>query len=389
MKKRKLIILSASGLALAAAAAAAAVLMADSRRELDGERTEPAERVVKLFKINAAEKPVGITYPGRIRPVRHAELFFRVSGPVIERNLVYGQTVEEGDVLMRIDPRDYQRDVDRLTQELEMQKVENSLASIEYDRNQKLLESKAVSQSTFDAASTRKRASDTQVRILEVSLNIAKDRLHDTVLTAPFHGTISDLAIEQYEIAKANVPVVTLEDLREVEIHINIPSGNLPDTSLYDGKRFIGMKFDVTIPGRGDRVFQAAIHEFKPAASETSESYEVALRMKVPDDFLILPGMSVEVHGLPRFRQKEDDGLRLPFAAVMYRDGGAAVWVWHRDTGKLELRKVTVDRVSGGDSVTVVSGLVPGEYVVAAGGDWLNADTAVRILNPEVLNENH
>ena len=388
MNKRKLLILSAA-IAFATITAAAAWLVMRDRNNRTEQSQEPPERVVKLFKVNDSDKPHGITYPGRIRPVRHAELFFRVSGPVIERNLIYGQTVEEGDVLMRIDPRDYQREVDRLTQELEMQKVENSLASIEYERNQKLLESRAVSQSSFDAVSTKKRASDTQVRMLEVSLNIAKDRLHDTVLVAPFHGTVSDLAIEQYEIAKANVPVVTLEDLREVEIRINIPSGNLPDTSLYDGKRFIGMKFDVTFPGRGDRVLQAAIYEFKPAASETSESYEVSLRTKVPDDFLILPGMSVEVHGLPHFRQKDDEGLLLPFAAVMNRDGGSAVWLFHPGTGKLELRKVTIDRVSGSDAVTVLSGLKSGDFVVAAGGDWLNADTAVRILNPEVLNENH
>ena len=37
----------------------------------------------------------------------------------------------------------------------------------------------------------------------------------------------------------------------------------------------------------------------------------------------------------------------------------------------------------------IEEGITPGEYVVAAGGDWLTAQTSVRILNPEVLNENH
>lgn len=386
MKIRKIMIF-----ATAAILVAAAVLFG---LHLKKEKTAPsgadaAERVVKLVRVEKNAAGGGISYPGRVKPVRRAELFFRVSGPVIERNLKYGQTVEKGDVLMRIDPRDYEREVERLTQELKMQKVQNSLATIEFNRQKQLIQSKAISQSTFDAVDAKKKASDAQVQMLEVSLKIAKDKLQDTVLYAPFHGAISDLKIEQYEIANANVPVVTLNDLREAEIKISIPGGNLPDASIYDEKRFLGLKFDVTFPGRGDKVFKAAIYEFKPVASEESETYEVTLRMKVPDDFLILPGMSVEVHGLPYYQKEKKEQIKLPFAAVFKRDGQEAVWVYHPKTGKLEMRKVKTGRMADGSSVFIENDLKPGEYVVAAGGDWLTEKTAVRVLNPEVFHENH
>jgi len=348
-----------------------------------------APRVVKLFRVTETEKGSGITYPGRVRSVKHAELFFRVSGPVIERNLKYGQTVKEGDVLMRIDPRDYQRDVDRLTQEVAMRKVQNSLAEIEYNRNLKLIESKAVSQAAFDAARTKKQASDAELQMLEVELKIAQDKLADTVLTAPFHGTISDLKIEQYEIAKANVPVVLLDDLREVEIRISVPAGNLPDTNIYDGEQFLGMKFDVRFPGRGNRLFQASIYEFKPVASETSETYELTLRMKVPDDFLVLPGMSAEVLGLPHFQSDRRKKLKLPFAAIFERDGRSSVWVYSPQTQTITRRDVKAGEAADANSVSIEGDVHPGDLVVAAGGDWLTEKTSVRILNPEVLNENH
>ncbi|MEG1980467.1 MAG: efflux RND transporter periplasmic adaptor subunit, partial [Victivallaceae bacterium] len=251
-------------------------------------------RVVKLAQIADDEPALGVTYPGKVRPVKHAELFFRVSGPVIERNLKYGQTVEPGEVLMRIDPRDYQREVDRLKQELETQKLQASLADIEFKRQQQLLNSKATSQSAFDSAQTKKQTSDAQVKTLELSLKIAQDKLQDTILIAPFHGTISDLRIEQYEIAAANVPVVVLDDLRELEIKISMPAGNLPNFGFDNAKQFLGMQFDVSFPGRGSRMFKAAIYEFKPIASEESETYQLTLHMKTPSDFLILPGMSCE-----------------------------------------------------------------------------------------------
>ncbi len=386
--KKAITVLAASALA-AAAVGGVCLYFGDCGRR--AAPAAPATRVVKLVRMASTEEKSDITYPGQVRPVRHAELFFRVSGPVIERDLKYGQTVEQGDVLMRIDPRDYEREVDRLTQELEMEKVQNSLDNIELERNRELIKSHAVSRSAYDAAETKKRASDASVKMLEVSLRIAQDKLKDTVLAAPFHGTVSDLMIEQYEIAHANVPVVVLDDLREIEIHISVPAGNLPDASIYDAEHFIGMKFNVTFPGRGDRVFQAAVYEFKPVASEQSETYEVTLRMPEPDNFLVLPGMTAEVHGVPYFQEfrTRREKLKLPFAAVFSRGGHASVWVYRPDSGRLELREVATGASADADSVYVENGLKPGEYVVAAGGDWLTADTAVKVMNPEILHENH
>lgn len=346
-------------------------------------------RVVKLFRIAKAEKQGGITYPGRIRAVKHAELFFRVSGPVIERNLKYGQTVEKGTVLMRIDPRDYQREVDRLTQEVAMQRVQNTLSEIEFKRNKSLIDSNAISQAAWDTARTKKQTSDAQLNMLEVALKIAQDKLADTVLTAPFHGTISDLKIEQYEIAHANVPVVLLDDLREVEVKINLPAGNLPDTNIREGRQFLGMKFDVAFPGRGNRVFQAAIYEFKPLASENSETYELTLRMKSPDDFLVLPGMSVEVYGVPYFHVDRTKQLKLPFASIVNCNGHAFVWIYSKKDKTVTPREIQIGEPIDEDHVAAGGNLVPGELIVAAGGDWLTDQETVRVFNPEVLNENH
>lgn len=356
-------------------------------------RTETAEapmRTVKIARATMGGTTPGITYPGRVKAVRHAELFFRVSGPVLERELKYGQTVEKGDVLMRIDPRDYQREADRLAKEVEAQEVNTILADKEYERNAKLVDDGAVSQSAFDAVNTKKRAAHAQLGMLKESLKIARDKLADTVLYAPFHGTVTDLKIEQYEIAKANVPVVVLDDLREVEIRISIPGGYLPDISIHDSRLYLGLECEVTFPGRGKRAFQAKIYEFKPVASETSESYIVLLRMKVPDDFLVLPGMSAEVRNVPRFVRKDGKThLRIPYAAVFMRDGKSSVWVYHPENGKLERRSVTAMRPEDAASIEVEGDLKDGEWVVAAGGDWLTEQTRVRLLNPEALHEIH
>ncbi len=379
--KRKLWIAAAGALAVLATAVAAAFAVDKKPVAMP-----PAERVVKLYKISDGRADLEIIYPGKVQPSRHAELFFRVSGPVIQQELKYGQTVEAGTVLMRIDPRDYQREVDRLKHQLEAQQVEAEYTGTEYRRAKKLLETNASSQATYDAAVTKKNAAEAQVRMLETSLAIARDRLEDTILKAPFRGTVVETRIEQYEIAQAHVPVVVLEDLRSLEINVSIPGGNLPVVNLKDGlSKYIGLTFDVTFPGRGPRRYKAAISEFKASADAGSETYELTLLMEAPEDSVILPGMSAEVHGLPYREDVCPTELKVPFAAVFNRRGGAAVWVYDARTKTLNLLPVRVKRPVEGDFLAVEGELTPGMLIVAAGGDWLEKDTPVRVMNPEVL----
>ena len=53
------------------------------------------------------------------------------------------------------------------------------------------------------------------------------------------------------------------------------------------------------------------------------------------------------------------------------------------------MRTVRLGKPAGEDMVFIENGVNPGEYAVAAGGDWLTGETPVRLLNPEVLHENH
>ena len=347
------------------------------------------ERVVKLFKVQSVNQKSGVTYPGTVKALRHADLFFRVSGPVIERNLKKGQTIKAGQVLMKIDPRDYQREVDTLTQQLTASREKTKLDETDHSRAKKLYEEAAISKSTYDAALTKKNVSEAQTKSLEESLKKAKDKLADTVLRAPFEGTITELRIEQHEIAVAGAPIVALDDLREVEIKINIPAGNLPNISIKDKERIIGMEFNVTFPGRGDRIVKAAIYEFKPVASDNSETFEVLLKLKVPDNFLVLPGMSVEVHDVPNISSKSiHKNINIPYASVFKRNDKTLVWVVDLNTKKASMREIEMKKPVETDKVEILSGLQDGEFIIAAGADWFNEENTVKIMNPEVLNEN-
>ncbi len=355
--------------------------------EMVSKKQNVTPRVVKLFQVGVSQYNTGTSYPGRVQPEKHAELFFRVSGPVIQQELKMGQTFEKGDVLMRIDPRDYEREVERITMEVNVLKADLDLANSDFLRQKQLHEKKAISETVFDAARAKKASLESQVDVKNAQLKVAIDKRDDTVLYAPFHGTVTDIKIEEFEIAQANVPVLQFDDLRTMEIKVNLPAGNLPSVSLYDGTDvYKDKKFKVTFPGRGNREFFAHITEFKPSAAAATETYELILTMDQPQDFVVLPGMTAEVHHLPNLRlTSEHEKIRLPFAAVFHRDGKACVWVYQAESSTVTLREVILGQPTQGNFISVDSHLMTGEWVVAAGGDWLNEGEKVRPLNAEKL----
>ena len=347
------------------------------------------ERVAKLYKIGKVSNASTMTYPGVVKSLKHAELFFRVSGPVKENSLKVGQLVKEGDVLMRIDQRDYQREIDKLRQDLKINKDQSDLNKKQFQRTEALYKQQAISKSEYDAALSKANVSDAQLKSLEESIKKAQDKLADTSLKAPFSGVITDLRIKQFEIAQANVPVMSIDDLREVEVHISVPSGNMPVMGFKDTQRVKEEVFDITFPGRGDRVLKGTVNGFKAIAEGNSETYDVALKVKTPEDFVLLPGMSAEVINVPNRKINKSEAVSIPFASVFKRGEKSLVWVFNQATKGISAREVTLGEPVSDNNLQVLSGLESGEYIIGAGVDWLSEDNTIRVMNPEVLNANN
>ena len=347
------------------------------------------ERVAKLYRIGKAENKSTMTYPGVVKSLKHAELFFRVSGPVKENQLKVGQLVKEGDVLMKIDQRDYQREIDKLKQDLKINKDQSDLNQKQFQRTEALYKQQAISKSEYDAALSKANVSNAQLKSLEESIKKAQDRLNDTYLKAPFTGVITDLRIKQFEIAQANVPVMAIDDLREIEVHISVPAGNMPVMGFKDTQKVKAEVFDVTFPGRGDRVLKGKVNGFKAIATDNSETYDVAIKVVVPEDFVLLPGMSAEVINVPNYKIAKEASISVPFASVFKRGEKSYVWVFNQASKGISAREVTLGQPVTENNIQVLSGLESGEFIIGAGVDWLSEDNTIRVMNSEVLDANN
>jgi multidrug efflux pump subunit AcrA (membrane-fusion protein) len=370
------------------------------------------------------------SFPGTVQASRKANLFFRVSGPIIEVTVKPGDYVKQGQVIMRIDPRDYQKRVDSLKNTLisalsrlaamkngdrpedlailqrEYQAVSAKLEESEHDfqRISKLYKCKAASQAAHDQSKSRYTvalaelevikqrlvkakkgarkediaAAEAEGRRIATELRIAQDQLNDTYLKAPFSGIITKQLIEKFEMAKASTPVLVLHDISCIEITIDLPASNMLNIDTLKNK-----EYDITYSPIPDRKFKAKLKEWSTEADPETRTYKLTFAMYQPRDVNILPGMTAEVTGHFTASAGKDIKVSIPSSALTTSNGSNSVWVINSEQ---TVARRTVQTGSNIDekNIIVTQGLHPGERIVAAGANFIEAGMKVKDINTSV-----
>lgn len=178
---------------------------------------EAADRIrpAVLIKVGESITETFLSYPGVIEGETGSELAFSVSGVVKELNVKAAQAVEQGEVLAKLDQRDFQS-------KLESAQATYNNADKEYQRALRLMEGNAIARSEFQR---RKTTLDTA----KAQLNIAKKAFGDTVIVAPFAGHVSKVSIEALQTAQAG-KTVTIE--QGVGSELNVLTGLTPGETI-------------------------------------------------------------------------------------------------------------------------------------------------------------
>ena len=282
------------------------------------------------------------SYPGTLRASQTATLAFRVGGPLVNVEVAPGTQVAAGDLMMRIDPRDYenavasaQAQLDSALAKLAAMEVgaraediraldakrlaavaRQEYARAEFERNQRLLNSNAVARAEFDASKASLTAAESDlkaaieelqkartgsrdeditamkadIRALESQLKIARDQLSDTDLRAPFPGIVTRQLVENHEQVAPGQTVVALHDIDMLEVDVSLPEKEIlhrPLDSQFDAEVRL-----VTMPSK---VFAAQFKEIDTEADPRTRTYQVTFVMPKPKGLNVLPGMVVDL----------------------------------------------------------------------------------------------
>ena len=357
----------------------AAVLLLSCGRRGEEEPEPEVVRPAKLFRVSSAVEENLRELPGRVRASRRADLAFQVSGPLTAFPVEEGDPVKRGAVVARILPRDFKT-------ALATAKANELEAMHQYNRYKDLYIKKQVSKADFDRA---KREYD----VAKSDVTNAENALKDTYLRAPFTGVIARRYVENFQEVRAKDPIVSLQDVSELEIVVDVPETLMARVrnkskgavvAEVEFSAMAGVKHDVTLK------------EFSTEADDQTQTYRVVLALPAPKGANILPGMTAKVVGKSQSAEEETEdngseeaveglkgikvkqGFLVPVNSV-FADEAGREFVWVVDSGSMtvEMREVKVGSVSG-SSIIVLEGLEAGETIVSAGVNYLQSGMKIR-----------
>jgi len=340
--------------------------------------TEEPVRPVRAIKVGEAGPLAGRSFPGRARAHKEADLSFRVSGPLIVLpNDIVGREYKRGEVISRIDPRDYEVNVADIEAQLARARASAKRAASEYKRELNIFKKDpgATSQTALDRRIAQRDKTAADVKSLSASLDAAQDQLEYTYLKAPFDGKVVQQYVQNFESVRAKQAIARLLDTSRIEMVVNIPENMISNAPYVTNIR---VQFDAF----KERVIPAVIKEIGAEASKTTRTYPVTLLMDQPEDIKILPGMAGRsTADQEAAEDRKLQGITVPISAIFSPEdnGSSYAWVFDEQATTVSRREVTTGELTD-YGVQVREGLKPGQWVVTAGVSYLKEGQTVKLL---------
>ena len=325
----------------------------------------PATRPVKVFLVEGGAAAAVRSFPGKVNASQRAELAFRVSGKLQEVLVKEGDLVQEGQVLARLDPTDYE-----LVLEDRQARFDNSERN--FKRGGELVKNGNISRLDFDRM-------EAEYRSATAALSQASKDLEYTILTAPFGGRIAQRGVENFEEVTARQTVIWLQNIDQLDIVIDLPESLVRSirgdvsTDGTDGAGHIkpAPRATARFEGRGDQAFVLQPKEVSTRADPQTQTFRATLTMPAPTTFTVLPGMTATV-SLDLSDLVSGNSVKWVPARAVQADPALDARVWLLDPVSMTVssRKVSIGRLSG-SMIEITDGLVGGEEIVAVGAPYL------------------
>lgn len=355
--------------ALLLAGAIAAAFLYEVKPQED-ERPEPI-RPIKSVRVGVAEDLPTLYFPGTVDADSQVDLSFQVAGRLIEFPAVRGTRVKQGDLLAKLDQRDYENQVKDAAADLK--RAQSSLSRIE-----KALESQAVSQEDFSRALAERNKA-------QANLEIKMKALEETELNATFDGVVADTYVDNFDNIAAGEPILKLMDFTALTITISLSQEYMligaSSETLKNSN--ISVVFD-WLPGIS---CPARLKNFATTVDPITRTYEATFHIEKAEDVLLLPGIAGTVV-IDRYINQDSSPLVVPADAVGFdSNGDPFVWVLAEDTDGNDIyltsRRTIVIGKRIGQLIEVTDGMERGTRIAAAGVSLLSEGRKVHLLQTE------
>ena len=345
----------------------AAMLVAGCKPAKDDKPAPDKPRPVRTQRLANRDLPVLVSAVGRLVPDREVMLSAQVTGIVKEVKADVGDAVALGDVLVTLDPVDYQLALNQAAANLQSAKAGLSAAENSYERAKRLLPDKAITPELFDASEAGYLSAKAQVAQLEAAVAIAGQRLDKTVITAPFGGHVTAKMVELGQNLGVGAAVMGLADMKQMRVRIFINEQDYVNLDKSD-------PVSVVVEAYAGESFQGRVDKIGIKADARTNTFEVDILLD-NDRFVLKAGLTARVSIQTRIIR---DAVVIPQGSVLFREDRKEVFVIGSD-GRAAVRVVTLGRTEGPD-VIVRQGLAAGDQLVVSGGQYLKDGDNVAVM---------
>ena len=298
---------------------------------------------------------------GELRAVNQATVKARVGGDVREVLIREGETVSAGQVLVKMDTREYQARLNQSQGALVAAQGQLSIASKARDNNQTLVEKGFISKNAFDNAASQFDIAKANVDTAKGGLDVSRKALGDTVIKAPISGLVSSRSVQPGEKVSMDNNLLQIVDLKQMELVAPVPTGDILNVA-------VGQDVQLSLEGLATSVM-GKVTRINPSTEAGSRSILIFIQVDNPKSELRV-GMFGEAQ---LTLNKKTDVLTVPQSALQ-TDAGHT-FVYAIESGKLQRREVTLGMRGNNDSsgsgannnaVEILSGLDNGAQIVKA-----------------------
>jgi len=370
--RRRLIAIGSVALGIAAVIVVAGVTERIlSGRALAKETEKTAVPMVSLAKLVTSSASEPLTLPGTIQPYNRALIYAQVTGYLKGWNQDIGAQVKAGQLLATINTPDLDQLLEQARADAATAAANQRLAALTAARWKALLPSQSVAQQDADEKSAD---ADAKAALLDAArANVRRLEATESFkrIVAPFDGVVTARQTDIGALINSGNQgqgLFEVSDLHRVRIYVQAPQS-------LSAKLQPGLTATFDLPQYAGEQFNAVLVATSHAVQANSHTVLVELQADNADGKLI-SGAYCQVH----FQLPGDPNtVRAPATALVSSDVGTEVAVLGAD-GKVVLKPVQLGRDLG-DSVEILSGLSPGDRVIASPPETLQNGQIVRLAS--------
>lgn len=345
--------------------------------DIPPEQPSPPPTAVAVISLDPVQLDLTEDLPGRVSPVRVAEIRPQVSGIVQRRLFEQGAEIQAGDPLFQINPAPFKADAEMAAAALQRAEAAFARAQVQARRLEPLMKAEAISRQSYDDAVSQRDQAEADVALARATLTRRQLDLEFSTVDAPISGRIDQALVTEGALVSLtdSTPMARIQQVDQVYVDLRLPAGLLDAMrqTLAAQQAESDSGLPVTLLRGDGTAYESEGRILFSGINVDAGTGDVLLRILVDNAQRdLLPGMFVRAR-VPRASYAA--ALMIPQQAVSRIGGKPHVWVVGDGDHVQSLPVVLGELVE--HRYRIREGLKDGQRVVVEGAERLSEGAIV------------